>query len=144
MRIQRTDLAAIITDAQAIIDGLGRLPDRKPYKRLRHKFEAIIDLLPEPDEARPIPKVEGAVFVKHKTMRKLQRRWDRDGLLLYNTIRNLEDGSLLLQGSQLSVIAIDRMIWLEGWMIDEIYRQMDDNDPELDELWEEQRREEGI
>ena len=144
MQIQETDLLGLRNDANDIIQGLARLPERKPYRRLIRKWETTRDLLPEPKDTRPIAGVPGAVFVKHKTMRKVQKRWDRDSLLMYNTVRNLEDGAILLEGSKLSVISLDRYMWLEDYMIKEIYRQMDDNDPELDELWEEQRREEGI
>ena len=144
MRIWKDDLTALITDANRIIEGLSNLPERKPYKKLIRKWEKTRDLLPEPTEARPIAKVPGAVFVSQKIMRRVQRRWDRDSILTYNTVRNLEDGAILLEGSKLTVISMDRYMWLEGYMIEEIYRQMEDDDPELDELWEEQRIAEGI
>ena len=144
MKIKLKDLTGLIVEAKTIVNGIKEtLPAMKKYNKTREQFEDIVEILPNLDE---LDKNKAIVKVKQKVMRKVQKWWDKATMRLYHTTRSEdipENGKRWAAQAYVGR-AIDKMIWLEGWMIEEIYRQMEENDPELDELWEEQKREEGL
>jgi len=143
MKIAKSDIEAIKADASIVENLLANMPKsaqapEKKVSKLQGVFAELGAMLPDPGDKDP-------VFVKQKVMRKLQRKWSRASMQTYETTKHdhhIQVGAHSI-GDVINLV-FDRYMWLDRWMIDEITRQIDDDDPELDELWEEQKREEGI
>ena len=130
-------IEAINKDADFIIR---HTPDEKAFRKIVKVFRDCVMSLPEPDFDVTKPQ-----FVKQKVMRKFDRKWSAAAIRLcrksYGRQREIVNGEYF---GHAVVKAVDRMVWSSNWLFNEINRQLDEQDPELDELWEEQKREEGI
>ena len=163
MKISKQNVANIRKDAHTMI-ALCRALDakkrRKAMIQVRRVFESIDKMLPDSSgvqaenvnwDQRMSPAwmtrvlTGDMIFVKQKVMRKIDKKWLNATTKLCDLTRECQRDKVngVYVGFFLQE-AVMRMVWLNHWMIAEINRQIDDHDPELEELWQEQKAEEGL
>lgn len=142
MQIMNEELRGLVADATKIATIVGDSLKGKKWEKVHKNFSDIVGWLPEYDEDAPQDK---EIFVKQKVMRKVQKRWYAATMVLYKSSnrKNLKVSSDYWAVQHAVVIAAERMGWIEMWMIDEITRQLMEDDPELEDLWEEEKNEFG-
>ena len=162
MKISKQNLANIRYDAKNVvllIDFLNT-DNEKQLRKIQKVFKGIEEMLPDTTGVSPkrasIDEMMSSswlkrvfdgnmMFIKQKVMRKVEKKWTNAGTKLCNLTRERQrdqwNGRFVGEWMQDVMM---RMVWLNHWMIDEITRQVVENDSELDELWEEQKAEEGL
>lgn len=137
MQITNKDLKNLTKDAARIALVVGDSLKGKKWEKVHKNFSDIVEWLPEYNEDGPDDE---KIFVKHKVMRRVQKRWYSATVILYNSSgrKNLKVNSDYWAVQHVIVTAFERMSWIETWMIEQITKEISSKDPdELEEVTDE-------
>ena len=137
MQIEHKDLNGLVEDTKKIIDVVETTLSGKEGNKIEGTFKKILGWLPDPSKTR----TSDLIFIKQKVMRKVQKKWYSATLGFYEAAIGVTNKTTSFAAQHGVIIAMERMSWIEHYMTTEIFRQIKENDPELDELWEEEKKE---